>query len=310
MAMLSFSGKMGSGKDTAGQIAQILLNSPQLSTEGVMTFLKKGIGANRVEYCPGWEIKKFADKLKDIVCLLIGCTREQLEDREFKEKELGEEWWYWKLKVPSYNLDRNEKITLEMMFNTETEAWEYNDKILSYNREVCETVLIKPTPRLFMQLLGTEAGRQIIHPNIWVNSLMAEHKPIKRKGYGVPMQYGGLYKIPEDSKYLKNHWNRIIPCKEFEWEELPNWIITDTRFLNELKAVEDRNGITIRVNRPCNICGGSGYHKMSCPVSKSGEHCSETTLDKSKFDYTIENDSDIQTLVEKIKEILIKEKLL
>ena len=29
------------------------------------------------------------------------------------------------------------------MFNTEIEAWEYNDKILSYNREVCETVLIK-----------------------------------------------------------------------------------------------------------------------------------------------------------------------
>ena len=31
------------------------------------------------------EIKKFADKLKDIVCLLIGCTREQLEDQEFKK---------------------------------------------------------------------------------------------------------------------------------------------------------------------------------------------------------------------------------
>ena len=44
-----------------------------------------------------WKIVKFADKLKDIVCLLIGCTRQQLECREFKEKELGEEWGVWKV---------------------------------------------------------------------------------------------------------------------------------------------------------------------------------------------------------------------
>ena len=42
-----------------------------------------------------WKIKKFDDKLKDIVCLLIGCTGEELENEEFLEKELGEEWWYY-----------------------------------------------------------------------------------------------------------------------------------------------------------------------------------------------------------------------
>ena len=42
-----------------------------------------------------WKIVKFADKLKDIVCLLIGCERKKLENREFKEKELGEDWWYY-----------------------------------------------------------------------------------------------------------------------------------------------------------------------------------------------------------------------
>ena len=89
-----------------------------------------------------------------------------------------------------------------------------------------------------------------------------------------------------------------------------NVIITDMRFPNELEAVKKRGGITIRVNRPCDICGGSGYHKMSCPVSKSGEHYSETAIDKSKFDYVVNNDSDIQSLIEKVKEILIKEKLL
>ena len=82
------------------------------------------------------------------------------------------------------------------------------------------------------------------------------------------------------------------------------------RFENELEAVKKKGGITIRVNRPCDICGGSGYHKMSCPVSKSGEHYSETALDKSEFDYVIDNDSDVESLIKKVKEILKKEKLL
>ena len=82
------------------------------------------------------------------------------------------------------------------------------------------------------------------------------------------------------------------------------------RFPNEMEAVKKRGGITIRVNRPCDICGRSGYHKMSCPVSKSGEHYSETAIDKSEFNYVVDNDSDIQSLIEKVKEILIKERLL
>ncbi len=41
-----------------------------------------------------WHIKKFADPIKEMVCILLGCTREQLEDREYKETELSEEWWY------------------------------------------------------------------------------------------------------------------------------------------------------------------------------------------------------------------------
>ena len=89
-----------------------------------------------------------------------------------------------------------------------------------------------------------------------------------------------------------------------------NVIITDLRFPNELEAVKKRGGITIRVNRPCDICGGSGYHKMSCPVSKSGEHYSETAIDKSKFDYVIENSGSIEELIEKVREILKKEKLI
>ena len=85
-----------------------------------------------------------ADKLKDIVCLLIGCTREQLEDQDFKNKELGEEWW----KI----YEGNQEF-----------AYEKNrDRI----ERGCD-IGIKLTPRKLLQLIGTECGRNIIHPNIY-----------------------------------------------------------------------------------------------------------------------------------------------
>ena len=86
MGIIGISGKINSGKDTVGKIIQILTQSPHFSDETVVSFLDRKL----IE--PRFVNKKFADTLKDIVCLLIGCTREQLEDREFKEKELGEEW--------------------------------------------------------------------------------------------------------------------------------------------------------------------------------------------------------------------------
>ena len=267
MAIISISGKINSGKDTVGKIIQYLC-SRENTTFQAWSIAQDNCKSDIVNkfYQGGWYIIKWADKLKDILCILLGCNREQLEDRVFKETALGEEWWYYKCG----NLFDGYEL-----YNYKNES--YEDLVTLYNKSNVE--LIKPTPRLLMQLLGTECGRQIIHPNIWVNALMSNYKP-----------------------YYTSYHDAI--------ELYPNWIITDTRFPNELKAVKDRGGITIRVNRPCEICGGSGYHKMSCPVSKSGEHYSEIALDKSKFDYVVDNDSNIEELIEKVREILIKEKLL
>ena len=135
------SGKKGSGKDLVGKIIQ---------------------GNTQ----PPYRVMKFADKIKDIVCLLTGCSRDDLENREFKERELGEEW----------------------------------DGL---------------TPRRILQLLGTEAGRQVIHNNLWVNALFAD--------YDTSSNY--------DSK----------------------WIITDVRFENECQAIKDRGGIIIRINRDSDV---------------------------------------------------------
>ena len=242
--ILGVSGRKQSGKDTIGKIINILVSSPQLNNEGVATFLRKDIGQSH------FVVKKFADKLKDMVCMLIGCTREQLEDETFKNTELGEEWWYWKYS---------------------------NNKIFSYSEynyeQVKHSQLVKSTPRLLMQLLGTECGREILHPNIWVNSVFSDYKrkPKERPINGmVTSNIGAAY---------------------------PNWIITDVRFPNEADAIKQRDGIIIRVNSErCN---------------NNDNHPSEIALDKyMNFDYIISNDGSIEQLIEKVRRILVKQELL
>lgn len=142
----------------------------------------------------------------------------------------------------------------------------------------------KTTLREILQMVGTEFGRTL-HPSIWVNSLMTEYK----------------------SKLSSNN-----PVDDLDWEPrfiYPNFIITDTRFENELKAVKDREGITIRVNR------NPGYKwidKQEWDLHSKGivPHESETALDDSTFDYEIDNNGTISELIDKIRNILIENKLI
>jgi hypothetical protein len=302
--IISISGKINSGKDTVGKIIQYLTLDKEvfsMDTADIVADLSyNGYCANKSD----WKIRKFADKLKDITCLLIGCSREQLEDREFKEKELGEEWWYYIIKL-------NNSKTLIPYLDTK--------------QELKEDTLVKLTPRLLMQLLGTECMRNVIHPNGWANTLMCDYK--------------------ETAVNWDCDGNTTV-------KELPKWLITDTRFPNELQAVKDKKGITIRVKRPksitvkdwdnlCPCCGqnqqegkdlDNSYNCYKCKSTykvnfddKGGrgfdvisiikdttiqEHESETALDDAKFDYVIENNYTIEKLIEKVKEILIKENII
>lgn len=242
--LIGISGKMGSGKDTVGSILQDYSDD------------------NAEDY----EIKKFADKLKDIACLLIGCTRKQLEDREFKERELGEEWTKYRIitkGLPNYYVS-----TLE-----EAEA-----NVRHSNQRYVKVMM---TPRLMLQLLGTEAGRDTMHPNIWVNALFADYV----------CDDCGQQECPTDEEDTGQMIHRSFP----------NWIITDVRFPNEAKAIKDRGGIVIRVNRT--------YYtedkKYIIGYDPFETHPSETALDDYEFDYVIENDGSLDELITKIK--LIKD---
>jgi hypothetical protein len=284
--IIGISGKINSGKDTVGKIIQYLTLDKEVfaktNADIIADLEYNGYCASKSD----WKIKKFADKLKDIVCLLIGCTRKQLEDREFKEKELGEEWrvWYWS----HYKLEHNTyNGRLGSLYNTEEEA---KQEMLKWSPNFADGTIKSHilTPRLLMQLLGTECGRNIIHPNIWVNALFAEYKGVH---YGDDLDPFGT-----------NEEN----LKKVTRVEYPNWCITDMRFPNELQAVKDRGGISIRVNKR-QLKLQNAHIKID---TTSGNHPSETALDNAEFDYVIDNNGTIEELIEQVRQILIKEKLL
>jgi hypothetical protein len=220
--IIGISGKIGSGKDTVGSIIQYLVIEEMLNKQRkelpalmpIVPFNEYNLTA--LQKLSSYQIMKFADYLKDIVCGLINCTREQLEDPVFKNTELGEKWKRWFVYTKALK-DINELNRLPLYYSTEKEAKSIVNKILESTGNKLSIDSEVLTPRTLLQLLGTECGRNIIHPNVWVNALMSKYKTCEHKCLKAGSNYCG------DNKY--------------DCTEVPNWIITDTRFPNELKAV-------------------------------------------------------------------------
>lgn len=443
--IVSVSGKIGSGKDTVGSIIQYLTTYKSYGYTHPTTE-KDFNDFTKNNHFNSWKIVKWADKLKDMVCILLSCTRKQLEDRVFKETPLGEEWTSYGYANGFWShSDNNPSHKTMDTIQCDKETYEEQKRInwqTAYKREL--------TPRLLMQLLGTECGRNILHPNVWVTSTLNDYKGDieiwkdiigyeskyqisnfgRVKGLDRKIIYGdeskgeyhtkkesilkstitGHYEmiklegnnsvtihslvanhfIPKiENKNYINHIDQnplnnfyknlewctqsenilsankngngnigskqadaklteqdVIKIKEYlknktykqnkiaelfnistttisdikhgrKWAHigndgnvvniktvspilpinLPNWIITDTRFPNEADAVKSRGGINIRLQR-------------NSDLDNNDIHVSETALDFYKFDYVVDNNGTIEDLIIKVKEILIKEQII
>lgn len=168
--LIGISGKAQSGKDTVAAMLcfieydkqkQIIKPNRIYFDEEFKLMMEMAVKA---QYYTRPEIIRFADTVKDIACMLIGCTRAELENSEFKNKPLGQEW------------NNSHGIT---------------------------------TPRELLQIIGTECGRNTIHPDVWIIATINKMK---------------LYR-----------------------SEKTTFIIPDVRFPNEKQFVEENNGIIIRV---------------------------------------------------------------
>lgn len=79
-------GKAGSGKDTIGKMIQYYIASKERVLCSKENFLKNFFGCyySNIEESD-FQIVKFSYKLKQICCLITGCSMNQLEDEDFKK---------------------------------------------------------------------------------------------------------------------------------------------------------------------------------------------------------------------------------
>ena len=220
MAIIGVSGKINSGKDTVGTVIQYLVWRTYYTNKEFPPISERHFEEFKHSLVPdrsNWKIIKFADKLKDIVCILLGCTREQFENREFKETQLGEEWTKYAVadgfsKKYIGNGDFGEPV----MNSKQCSKEEYEEHYRVNWQTAYKT---EYTPRILLQYIGTDLFRKFIHENVWVNATLSNYDYIQRW-------------IDAGSEAV-----------------LPNYIITDVRFPNEADAIKQRKGINIRIEK-------------------------------------------------------------
>jgi len=119
------------------------------------------------------------------------------------------------------------------------------------------------TPREALQLMGTEAGRNVFHPAIWVHSL------------------------------------------ERRLKEGKNYVITDTRFPNEIEMIHRIGGKIVRVKRgpepewyqeAYDVNTGNTTSSYKQKLLNFDVHYSEWAWIGQPVDVTIENDGTLQQL--------------
>jgi hypothetical protein len=102
--------------------------------------------------------------------------------------------------------------------------------------------------RDFMQLMGTEFGRNMIDPGMWLQCLrtrIQDHKKV---------------------------------------------IVTDVRFPNEVDFIHSLGGIVIEIQRPS--------------IQRNDAHASETPLPREMVDFVVMNDSTVDVLQKRVRELV------
>ena len=141
--IISISGKMYHGKDTVGKILQCI-------TAGYdKNMILKALV--QPEYKPpvetAWEIRKFAEPLRKVASILLNLPEDYLYTDAFKKSYLPPQW----------------DVVRQTVENDE------------HSNDVYRALPM--TGREFLQKLGTDAIRNGLHENAWLNGFISQYTP-------------------------------------------------------------------------------------------------------------------------------------
>lgn len=216
--IIGIGGDKQSGKNTVAKILQYFTLPKDLRSISVDEWVHElsyhpAVSDNISTYL---EIKKYGDRLNECVSLIMGLPLNQLESSglNYKKKLLPACWNVWVLEAPEYDMDNS-------IHMTKSEALIVAN-YLKLPRGAYTIEKTSLTVADYLQLMR-DAGRDMIHPNIWVNTLFEDY---------TPASVTNIANVSSTTKGIKNITK--IPS----W---PSWVIPDVRCLNEADAI--KNGI-------------------------------------------------------------------
>ena len=203
---------------------------------GISGFIGSGKGTVGTVLTEKYEFRKdsFAASLKDACSVMFDWPRDMLEGETKESRAWREEVdQWWSTKLGIENL----------------------------------------SPRLALQLIGTDVFRNNFSDAIWFTTL--------------------------ENRIRKNPDKHVV--------------ISDVRFPNEIKFIQDQGGIMIRVNRgqlpvwyetALLANKGNSLAKNAMTTLYSGAHLSEWAWVGAKFDYELNNDGTLEMLEEQVSKVI------
>ena len=301
--IISISGKKQSGKDTISDIIKSLIYCQIDGTELTEENFES------VRYCiiRNYKVKKFAGKLKEVAAIMLGCNPSDFESEEFKNSILGEEWWY-------YQDTHKDEL-----------GYDYNSIIAPYLEEYCtklekdmiivtdNPILVKMSPRTFLQRLATDAVRINLHPCSWINSTLADY--ISKEFWVITdtrfeNEINAIrYKEPNFLNIRVDRWQSIEQwCKQYEG--FVTFIKNPEGWLSDNKITSNDFLTQFLLSKSFNDCVEINEGRIKLLIDNLC-HESERQLDSyDKFDYHVRNEGSIGELIIKVREIMLERNLL
>lgn len=257
--IIGLAGNKGAGKNTVASMLQYLFCAQKEVREVTyQDYISEKTSPKYLDNISGFQQKAFATKVKEVLSIITGLSLDQIETL----KNNGDV-------IPGLQMAHlYVNDSLLGIFYSEEEAVEY------INRNKIEYFSLRwqnITVRFALQYIGTNLFRKRLNEDIWIKALFKEYE----SKYSVsidPVEVGGkVYQINN---------NPIIP----------NWIITDVRFPNEVLAIKNKGGIIIKIKRNIN----------------TDTHESEQYIDNLKSDFILENNDNLDELFNIVKEKVFK----